>query len=117
MIVSAVIGFTMVRAIYSQPLESIVQFEGLIQGLSALWATFVGVGGICTLKRKLWGLCLFSSILLLPVVIVPFLMWSDVLTSGEETTIPFAIVITLLFLIIGILPALGVYLRKREWES
>lgn len=29
---------------------------------------------------------------------------------------PFALAITLLFLVIGILPVIGVILRKREWK-
>ena len=119
MIIGAVIGFIMVRAIYEQPPAWAVTYEGLLKWLSTFWAIFVGVGGIYTLKRKVWGMCLTSSILLTPIGILPFLAWNAILAdvSGEEINIPFAIVITLLFLAIAILPIVFVYLRKREWES
>lgn len=119
MIISAVIGFTMVRAIYGQPPAWAVPYEGLLKWLSTFWAIFVGVGGIYTLKRKVWGMCLISGILIIPIGIIPFLAWSNVLAdvSGEVTNIPFAILMTLLFLAIAILPVVSVCLRKREWES
>jgi hypothetical protein len=120
MIIVAVIGFILVRAIYGQPPAWAVQYEGLLKWLSTFWAIFVGAGGIYTLKRKVWGMCLISGILCIPIGIIPFLTWSAVLadvSSGEETNIPLAIVMTLIFLAIAILPAVSVYLRKREWSK
>ena len=119
MIIGAILGFTLVRAAYAQPSAWMIPYEGLIKWLSTFWAIFVGAGGIYTLRRKLWGLCLTSSILIIPISIIPFLAWSDVLAdvSGEAINIPFAIVITLVFLAIAILPVVSVRLKKREWES
>ena len=112
MMIGAILGITMLRAIYGF-------IPGLLGWLPWLWAFFVGAGGIYTLKRKLWGLCLTSSILMIPIGIIPFLAWSDVLAdvSGEGINIPFAILVTLLFLAIAILPVVSVRLKKREWES
>ena len=112
MIIGAVMGITLLRAIYGF-------IPGLLGWLPWLWAALVGGGGIYTLKRKEWKLSLISSVLLLPLSILPFLAWSDALESEGwgEINVPFAVVITLLFLMIGILPAIGVGLRKREWES
>lgn len=108
MILSAVLGITMLRAIYGF-------IPGLLGFLPWLWAGSVFSGGFYTLKQKNWKLCLFSSILLLPYLIVPFLAWSD--ASGEEINVPFALVITLIFLMIGTLPIISVCLRKKEWEN
>ena len=109
MIVGAVLGITVLRAAYGY-------IPGLLGWLPWLWAALVGGGGIYTLKRKAWGICLISSILLLPMgTALPFLAWSD--AFGEEINVPFALVITLLFLIIGILPVISVCIRKREWGS
>ena len=108
MIIGAVMGITLLRAIYGF-------IPGLLGWLPWLWAALVGSGGIYTLKRKGWKVSLISSVLFLPYSVVPFLAWSD--AFGEEINVPFALVITLLFLLIGILPVIGVYLRRKEWES
>lgn len=108
MILGAVLGITLLRATF-----------GFIPGLLGLlpwpWAISVFLGGFYTLKRTNWKICLFSSILLLPYIILPFLAWSE--ASGEEINVPFALVITLIFLMIGTFPVISVCLRKREWES
>jgi len=92
-------------------------YEFLLYVLFIFGAIFVIVGGFYTLKRKSWGLSLTSSILLLPMgTVLPFLMWTDALSSGELIT-PFAVGITTLFFVLGILPIVFVCLRKREWES
>ena len=85
MIIGAFLGITVLRAAYGT-------IPGLLGWLPWLWAFFVGFGGLYTLKRKEWRLCLTSSILLLPAGIIP----------------PF---------FVGILPIIFVCLRKREWES
>ncbi|MFC1905105.1 hypothetical protein ACFLXT_05050 [Chloroflexota bacterium] len=112
MIICAVMGIVLLRVIYGN-------ISGLLGWLPWLWAALVGGGGIYTLKRKKWKLSLISSVLIIPISILPFLAWSAVLAdvSGEETNIPFAIMITLLFLAAAILPIVFVYLRKTEWES
>lgn len=119
MIIGAGIGWTLVPIIYKQHPAWTIQYEGLLEWLSIFWSLFVGVGGICTLKRKVWGMCLITGILIIPMGIIPFLVWRDVLAdvSGEGINIPFAILMTLLFLTIAILPVLSVLLKKREWES
>ncbi len=110
MIIGVVLGITMLRAIYGF-------IPGLLGWLPWLWAFFVGGGGFYTLKRKSWGLSLTSSILLLPMgTVLPFLVWTDALSSGEPVT-PSAVGITTLFFVLGILPIVFVCLRKREWES
>jgi len=92
-------------------------YEFLLYVLFIFGAIFVIVGGFYTLKRKSWGLSLTSSILLLPMgTVLPFLMWTDALSSGELIT-PFAVGITTLFFVLGILPIVFVCLRKREWEG
>jgi len=112
MIIGAIMGIMMLRAIYGF-------IPGLLGWLPWLWAGFVGIGGIYTLKRKVWSFCLTSSILMIPISIIPFLAWSDALAdvSGEPINVPFAIVITLIFLAIALLPIISVKLRKTEWES
>lgn len=119
MIIGAVIGWMLVPVIYTQHPAWTVPYEGLLKWLSIFWALFVSVGGICTLKRKVWGMCLITGILIIPMGIIPFLGWSDVLAdvSGQGINIPFAILMTLLFLAIAILPVVSVRLKKREWES
>lgn len=107
MILGVALGITLLRAFYGF-------IPGLLGLLPWVWATFVIFGGFYTLKRINWKICLFSSILLLPYLILPILAWSD--ASGKEINVPFAFVITLLFLMIGIFPVIGVCLRKREWE-
>ncbi len=112
MILGVVLGITMLRAIYGS-------IPGLLGFLPWFWAMFVLLGGFYTLKRRNWKLCLFSSILLLPYLILPFLGWFFALSdaSREEINVPSVMVITLIFLMIGILPVINVCLRKREWES
>lgn len=94
MIFTAIVGFSIIRAIIgypgSQPLASDIPYVSLLKWLSFFWAFFVGIGGIYTLKRKVWKLCLISSIL--QVWVIPI--------------IP-----------IGILPLIFICVRKREWES
>ena len=108
MIIGAVLGFLMLRAIYGF-------IPGLLGLLPWFWAFFVGGGGFYTLKRKAWVVCLIASILLLPMgTALPFLMWTDALSSGEPIT-PFAVGITTLFFVIGLLPMIFVCLRRREW--
>jgi len=51
MIITAVIGFIVVRAIYIQPPAWAVPYEGLLKWLSVFWALFVGAGGIYLLKK------------------------------------------------------------------
>lgn len=58
-------------------------------------AIFVIVGGIFTLRRKCWKMCLAATI---PSTV--FLMLMRVACA-----------------LVGILPIIFVYLRKREWES
>jgi hypothetical protein len=112
MIITAVLGITILRTIYGF-------IPGLLGWLPWLWATFVVVGGIETLRRKDWVMCLIAGIFMTPVSIVPFLMWRDILTdaSGEAINIPFAILVTLVFLAIAILPVVSVLLRKGEWHG
>ena len=62
MIIGAVIGWMLVPVIYVQHPAWTVPYEGLLKWLSIFWTLFVGVGGICTLKRKVWGMCLFTGI-------------------------------------------------------
>ena len=85
MIIGAALGIIVLRAAYGY-------IPGLLGWLPWLWAFFVGGGGFYTLKRRAWKVCLISSILVLPVGIIP----------------PF---------FVGILPIIFVCLRKREWES
>ena len=108
MVLGAVLGLTLLRAIYGF-------IPGLLGLLPWLWAMFVISGGFYTLKRRNWKICLFSSIMLLPYLILPILAWSD--ASGKEINVPFAFVITLLFLLTGIFPVISVCLRKPEWEG
>ena len=119
MIITAILGFVLPRAIYSSTYGGLGSIPGLLGWLHWFWVITVGAGGVYTLKRKLWGLCLTSGILMIPIGIIPFLAWSDVLAavSGEGTNIPFAIMVTLVFLAIAILPVISVKLRKREWQS
>ena len=119
MIIGAVIGWMLVPVIYTQYPSLAIPYEGLLKWLSIFWALFIGAGGICTLKRKVWGMCLITAMLIIPMGILPFLGWSDVLAdvSGKRINIPLAIMMTLLFLAIAILPVVSVGLKKREWES
>jgi hypothetical protein len=119
MIIDAIIGLGLVRVIYSLQPEWLVPFEGLLKWRSTFWIIFVAIGGVYTFKGKLWGLCLASSILCISVVILPFLVWSNILSdvSGEATNIPFAIVMTLFFLTTAILPVVSIRLKKGEWVS
>ena len=110
MIIGALLGIILLRAAYGY-------IPGLLGWLPWIWAFFIVGGGFYTLKRRAWKVCLTSSILLLPMgTVLPFLMWTDALSSGELIT-PFAVGITTLFLVIGIIPIIFVCLRKREWES
>jgi len=119
MIIVACIGWILVRVIYAEPPAWAIPYEGLAKWLSTFWAIFVGAGAIYTLRKKRWVVCLIAGILVVPVSIIPFLAWRDALTdvSGEAIDIPFAIVITLVFLAMAILPVVSVRLKKREWES
>lgn len=111
MFIGALLGITMLRAAYGY-------IPGLLGWLPWFWAVFIGAGGFDTLKRRNWGLCLISSmLLLLPCLILPFFVWADALRSGEEINVPFALAITLFFLMIGILPIIFVILRKGDWRS
>lgn len=110
MIIGAFLGITLLRAAYGF-------IPGLLGWLPWFWAGFVGIGGYYTLKRGAWKVCLTSSILLLiPYIVLPFLIWTAEPFSVETVT-PFAVVITLLFLMVGIFPVIGVYLRRKEWGS
>ena len=110
MIIGAALGIIMLHAAYGY-------IPGLLGWLPWFWAFFVGGGGLYTLKRKAWRLCLASSILLLPMgTVLPFLVLTDALSHGEPVT-PFAVGITTLFFVLGIIPIIFVCLRKREWES
>ena len=126
MIIAAVIVWIFIRAIYSLPAGAApsVEYEGLVKWLSTFWAIFVGVGGIYTLQRKAWVVCLIAGILIIPVGIVPFFSWYLFFTDVPEgTNVPsaipllIAILMTLLFLATAILPVVSVRLKKREWES
>ena len=119
MVIGAIIGLGLVRVIYLLPPESLVPFEGPLKWLSTFWAIFVAVGGVYTFKGKFWGLCLITGILIIPISIIPFLAWSDALAdvSGDGTSIPFAILITLFLLATAILPIVSVRLKKGEWVS
>ena len=108
MIIGAVLGITMLRAIYGF-------IPGLLGWLPWFWASFVGGGGFYTLKRKAWSVCLASSILLLPLgTVLLFLLWAD---ASVEAITPFAVGITMFFFVIGILPLIFVCIRKREWQE
>ena len=118
MIVGALLGLTMIRGIaVSVGISATGFIPGLLGWLLWLWAFLVGGGGYYTLKRKSWGLSLTSGFLLLPMgTVLPFLIWTDASSSGELIT-PFAMGITTLFFVVGILPLIFVCLKKREWES
>jgi len=91
-----------------------------MSGFSVGWipeilTTLIFSGGYYTLRRKNWGWCLFSSSLLLPFLALPFLAWPD--GSDENPITLFAISIILLWIMIGVLPVITMFLKKREWES
>jgi len=94
MIVTAVIGFAFITAIIgypgSPPLQSDIPYPNLLRFLSVFWALFVGYGGILTLQRRAWKLCLVSSILQVWVIPPAF---------------------------VGILPLAFICVRRREWQS
>ena len=79
---------------------------GFIPGLLGVlpWLAFGMVfgGGICTLKRRVWVICLISSIILKSMGIVLLFLISPVFVA---ITTPF-----------GILPLVFILRRKREWE-
>jgi hypothetical protein len=86
MIATAVIGFTFIRTMVA--LDSDIPNPNLLKWLSTFWAAFVGYGGVLTLRREAWKLCLISSIL--QVWVPPY---------------------------IGILPLVFICVRKREWRE
>jgi hypothetical protein len=65
---------------------------------------FATVGGVFCLKRKYWIVCLIASVLF-PCFVISLWMW----------VIP--AFLTLLFIGGGIISAIFVGLRKREWEE
>jgi len=107
MMIGVVLGITMINAAYGS-------IPGILGWLKWFWFCGVFCGAIYTLKRKSWGICLASSILLLPMgTVLPILLWVD---ADMETITPFAVVITIFYFVIGVLPLVFVLLRKRDWE-
>jgi len=71
----------------------------LVFGLA--WVGFVIMGGVFCLRRKHWGLCFTSSLLLALFVILGFFFFAAPLFLCP----------------LGILPIVFVCLRKREWQE
>ena len=116
MIFGASLGFIIIRAIYMNPPDWASTYETQAKWLSTFWATFVGYAGFYTLKKKFWVMSLVSSILLLPFLFLPFLIWADASTKSTPPS-SFGVIITGLFAAIGILPLIFVFIKKQEWES
>ena len=108
MLIGAILGIIMIRAIYGS-------IPGLLGWLTWSWAILVFLGGVSTLKRVSWPTCLLASILLLPAgTVLPVLIWQDALSTGMPIT-SLSVVITLCFVLLGILPVVFIYTRKKEW--
>lgn len=83
--------------------HGIQAYYGLTFNLLMIFsAVFIITGGVFCLRRKYWIVCFISS-LLLPCLV--FLLWTWVIPSG----------LGLFFIAGGIISAIFVYRRKREW--
>jgi len=117
MAIGAIIGFVITRAICSDPPDWLASYVGLLKWLSIALLLFVFTGGMLTARRKEWLTCLIAAYLLTPIVILPILAWTSVITTNTDTDIPFAIGWTLFLLVTAILPVVVIHRRKKDWLS
>lgn len=112
MIIGALLIFMLPRAIF----ESV---PGILGWLLSFWSFLVLFGGICVLKKKSWKFSLLSSILLLPIVSLPFLALADTLnnTIANDLDIPFMVIMTSVIILIGLFPLFSITAKKWEWDN
>jgi hypothetical protein len=86
-------------------------FFNLVMVISALFSV---TGGVFCLKRKYWGVCFASALLLFVLTALLIFILSVLCSLGNEYTPPgwswFPIPV-------GILPIIFVCLRRREWQE